>query len=99
MKKVFLLYLFLLLSQVYGCALLGHTIQRSNEEYDNIIVNMGYRYKLYYQEVNALNKQKQEKKEPPEKVMSFEDWIQTQIKSEKQKKAVERYIRIHSSEP
>lgn len=79
--------------------LVAHTIQKSNEEYDNIIVNMGYKYKQYYKESEEVNKEKEVKREPKEQILTFQEWIQTQAKTEKERKAVERYIRIHSNEP
>lgn len=82
-----------------GGALLGHTIQKSNEEYDNIIVNMGYKYKQYYEEMESKNKEREVKGEQKEQILTFEQWIETEAKTDKERKAVERYKKIHSSNP
>lgn len=94
-----------------GCALLvlpcaglvGHTIQKSNEEYDNIIVNYSFEYKRYYFERQELNKSKLSKGEQSEKILTFSEWLGLQEGkkdiSEKERKAIQRYHRIHQHSP
>jgi len=79
--------------------LIAHTVQKSNDDYDNIIVNMGYKYKQYYKDMEATNKEKESQGKPKEVILAFEQWIETQAKTEKEIKAVARYKRIHSSNP
>lgn len=80
-----------------GAALVGHTIQKGNEEYDGIIVNYGIKYKEYYQTMVIKNEIREGKGEEPEKILEFKEWIQTQPASEKEQKAVERYLRMNVS--
>ncbi len=82
-----------------GGGLLAHTIQKSNEDYDNIIVNFGYKYKQYYQELDTINKEREIQGKPKEQILTFEQWIETQVKTNKERKAVERYKKIHASNP
>ena len=89
---------------VFPCAgLVGHTIQKSNEEYDNIIVNYSFEYKRYYFEREELNKSKLSKGEQPEKILTFSEWLGVQEGkkdiSEKERKAIQRYHRIHQHSP
>ena len=107
MKKIIYFFILLFLPFLSGCVLLAlpvvgiaaHTIQKSNEDYDNIIVNMGYKYKQYYKEMEEINKERESRGEPKEQILTFEQWIETQTKTNKEKKAVERYKRIHGSNP
>ncbi len=107
MKKVSLFFILLLLPCLSGCVLLAipaggilaHAIQKSNEDYDNIIVNFGYKYKHYYQEMDTINKERETQGKPKEQILSFEQWMETQAKTDKERKAVERYKRIHASNP
>ena len=78
-----------------GAALIGHTIQKSNQEYDDIIVNMGYKYKIYYDDMIKTNKENVSLGKPQEKILQFTDWMDTQVKNERERKAVARYKRIH----
>lgn len=71
--------------------MVGHTIQKNNDEFDEIIVNFGLKYKQYYYEIVESNKQKEAKGQQPEKILKFEEWLETQIKTEKESKAIERY--------
>jgi hypothetical protein len=106
-KIIFLLYIILFIPLLSGCALLvfpasgiiAHTIQKSNEDYDNIIVNMGYRYKQYYQEMEERSKEREVQGKPMEQILTFEQWMDIQAKNDKESKAVERYKRIHVSNP
>jgi len=107
-KRIILLLVILFFPYLSGCAalliipggaLLGHTIQKSNEEYDNIIVNMGYKYKQYYEEMEDKNKEREIKGEQKEQVLTFEQWIETQAKTDKERKAIERYKKIHLNNP
>lgn len=75
-------------------ALVGHEIQESNEEYDNIIVNFSYKYKIYYDKRNAENAIKIERGESPDKIESFEVWLSEQGTTVKEKKAIARYFRL-----
>jgi len=79
--------------------ILAHTVQKSNEDYDNIIVNMGYKYKQYYQEMESINKERDAEGKSREQVLAFEQWIETQAKTDKERKAVARYKKIHGSSP
>ena len=82
---------------VPGAALIGHTIQKNNAEYDNIIVNFGYKYKEYYSNLMKTNKENEALGKPKEEIIEFSDWIETQAKSVKEKKAVTRYKRIKNN--
>ena len=89
-----------------GCIVIGpaggifaHTVQKSNQDYDDIIVNMGYQYKIYYNETNIINQQRIAEGKPTEKIITFDEWIETQAKTKKERKAVDRYKRIHSNSP
>lgn len=77
-----------------GAGLLGHTIQKSNEEYDNIIVNFGIKYKAYYSQMTEANKQREASGQQPDKILEFKDWLETQGNNEVEKKAIARYKRI-----
>lgn len=108
MRKIILFFILLSLPCLSGCAallifpgggILAHTIQKSNEDYDNIIVNFGYKYKQYYREMEQVNKEREAQGKAKEQVLSFEQWIETQAKTDKERKAVERYKRIHSNNP
>lgn len=103
MKKV-LVITFLVIPFISGCCvglegIFAHTIQKNNDEYDNIIVNMGYRYRQYYQVMEERNKELIVQNKPQEKVLLFEEWLETQAKSKKEIKAVKRYKRIHLNNP
>ena len=107
MRNIIFLLSCLLLPYLSGCVLLAlpaagilaHGIQKGNEDYDNIIVNFGYGYKQYYQEMEGMNKEKEMQRKAKEKVLTFEQWMETQIKTDKERKAVERYKKIHASNP
>ncbi len=80
-----------------GGALLGHTIQKSNQEYDDIIVNMGYKYKVYNQESIRQNQENAKMGRPIKEIQTFCIWLETQPQNEKERKAVERYKRLNGS--
>ena len=84
---------------IAGGALVAHAVQKGNEDYDNIIVNMGYRYKAYYTEMKESNEEREKKGEPALDILSFESWIEKEVKTDKERKAVERYKRIHANNP
>ena len=77
------------------CAISGQVIREGNQEYDNIIVNMGYRYKLYYKECTDRNTQVIASRGAAVKIMPFCEWIKKQVNNVKERKAVERYNRIN----
>ena len=108
MKKTILFFILLSLPCLSGCVALlaipgagifAHVVQKSNEDYDNIIVNFGYKYKQYYEDMEQFNKEREAQGKAKEQILSFEQWIETQAKTEKERKAVERYKRIHSNNP
>jgi len=107
LRKIFLPFIILLIPYLSGCVLLAlpaggllaYGIQKNNEDYDNIIVNFGYTYKHYYQEIDAKNKQLELQGKPKEQVLTFKQWLETQAKTDKERKAVERYKKIHVNNP
>ena len=79
--------------------IIAHSVQKSNNDYDNIIVNFGYKYEAYYNELTELNKKNKDEEKPYSKILPFKDWIEKEAESDKEKKAVTRYKKIHSNEP
>jgi len=45
--------------------------------------------------MDTINKEKEIQGQPKERVLTFEEWMETQAKTKKERKAVERYKRIH----
>ena len=70
-------------------------IRVGNQEYDNIIVYMGYKYKLYYKECVDKNGQAAASGGMTVKIMPFCEWIKTQVNNVRERKAVERYQRMN----
>jgi len=79
--------------------LVGHKINKSNQEKDDIIVNLGIKYKNYYNDKVQENEKRSQSGLEEESVLDFYNWLETQGGNEKERKAIERYKRIHLNYP
>jgi len=100
-NKFYFVFLIMTLTVgVSGCLFLplglaGHIIHEGNQQYDDIIVNFGYKYKLYHKEYAEKNVGLLAAGGQEMEIMPFCEWIQTQVNSDKERKAVKRYIRMN----
>jgi len=110
-KTIFFLVVLLIMPVISGCIILcpfggifAHTVQKCNDDYDNIIVNYGYKYREYYQGITAREKERSasmpvNSTASEVRILTFDEWIETQAHTAKEKKAVVRYKRIHANNP